>query len=156
MAAREPPLWQVAHWVIGTCLVSTCRIGRPSFVFEMATSPPWYFPSSAYGMWQAAQPVARMLPLSALGCVQRWHEVHSLRRRSKNMSPLCAKVGIGSRRATAPVGSGWPLGSGTPGVVAAGAMLNFTPSRVGCSPFGNSVPLWVPERCAMIDDFTLA
>src|SRR5438093_817766 len=35
-------------------------------------------------------------------------------------------------------------------------MLNFTSSRVDCSPFGNNVPLWVPERCAMIDDFTRA
>src|SRR5213593_1075942 len=29
-------------------------------------------------------------------------------------------------------------------------MLNFTSSRVDCSPFGNNVPLWVPERCATI------
>jgi hypothetical protein len=71
-------------------------------------------------------------------------------------SPLSWKVGIGSSRATAPFGSGWPLGRGTPGVVATGAIANVTASRVGWSPFGNSVPLCVPERWAMMDDFTFA
>src|SRR6266545_4657007 len=131
-------------------------MGRPGLSVAMATSPPWYLPSSAYSMWQAAQPVARMLPLSALGLVHRWQDVHSLRSRSKNSLPLSLKVGSGASRATAPGGRGWPLGRRTPGVVTSGAIEKFTSSRVGCSPFGNNVPLCVPERCAMMEDFTLA
>src|SRR5215510_14987517 len=107
-------------------------------------------------MWQAAQPVARKLPRTARAGVQRWHDVHSLRSRSKNTSPDSLNVGMGSSPATAPFGSGWPAAKGNPGLVATGAIENFTCSFVGCSPFGKSVPLWVPERCAMIDDFTLA
>src|SRR2546425_3081537 len=106
-------------------------------------------------MWHAAQPVARKLPRTALAGVQRWHEVHSLRRRSKKMSPDSLKVGKGSRRATAPLGSGWPFGTGSPGVVGTGAMAKRTSSLVGWRPLGKRVPLCVPERWAMMEDFTL-
>src|SRR5215813_7728886 len=107
-------------------------------------------------MWHAAQPVARKLPRTALAGVHRWHDVHSFRSKSKNTSPDSLKVGMGWSPVTAPFGSGWPVGNGAPGVVAAGAIENFTCSFVGCCPFGKSVPLCVPERCAMIDDFTFA
>ena len=105
-------------------------------------------------MWHAAQPVARKFPFSAFAGVHRWQDVHSLRSRSKNGSPLCANVGRGSRRGTAPPGNGWPFRNATPGSVGSGAMLKRTASFVGCSPFGNSDPLCVPERCAMMFAFT--
>jgi hypothetical protein len=58
-------------------------------------------------------------------------------------------------RETVPAGTGWPLGSGS-GVVGSGAIENRTSSRVGWSPFGNSDPDWVPERCAMMLRFTFS
>src|SRR5436190_1137796 len=79
-------------------------------------------------MWHAAQPVARKLPRTALGGVQRWQEVHSLRSRSIKTSPDSLKVGSGSRRATAPVGRGWPVGNGSPGV---GEHLRMGLLRIG-------------------------
>src|SRR5436190_24062139 len=96
----------------------------------MATSLDCDLPSSAYGMWHAAQPVARKLPRRAFGGVQRWQEVHSLRSRSTKMSPDSLKVGNGSRRATAPAGSGCPWGSGSPGVVGTGVIAKRTFSLV--------------------------
>src|SRR3989338_5887613 len=101
-------------------------------------------------MWQAAHPVARKFPRTAVGRVQRWQELHSFLKRSKTTSPDSLKVGSGSRRARAPGGSGWPEGSRSPGVVGTGAIEKRTCSRVGCSPFGKRVPLCVPERCAMM------
>src|SRR3989304_5494772 len=101
-------------------------------------------------MGQAAQPVARKLPRTAVGRVQRWQELHALLKRSKTTSLESVNVGSGSRRATAPGGGGWRGGSGSPGLVATGASEKRTCSRVGWSPFGKSVPLTVPERCAMM------
>jgi hypothetical protein len=47
MAAREPPWWQVAHWVTAICFVSWWRTGRPAFSLGMATSFERDLPSSA-------------------------------------------------------------------------------------------------------------
>ena len=69
MAAREPPLWQVAYWVTAIRFVSSCRSGRPTLSRGIAWSPPGLLPSSAYGMWQAAHSVARKFPRSTLGAV---------------------------------------------------------------------------------------
>src|SRR3990172_10377073 len=101
-------------------------------------------------MWQAAHPVARKFPRTAVGRVQRWQELHSFLKRSKTTSPDSWKLGSGSRRASAPGGRGWRAGSGSRGVVGTGASEKRTDSLVGWSPFGKSVPDCVPERWAMM------
>src|SRR3989338_5471125 len=101
-------------------------------------------------MWQAAQPVPRKFPRTAVGRVQRWQELHSFLKSSKTRSPDSWTVGSGSKRTRAPAGMGWPFGSGSPGAVGTGASEKRTCSFVGWSPFGKSVPDCVPERWAMM------
>src|SRR2546422_3171303 len=133
MARGEPPLWQVAHCVTGMAFVRTWRIGRPAFSRFSATSADRDLPSSAYGMWQAAQPVARKFPLRAFARVQRWQEVHSFLRRSKKTSPDSLNVGSGSSLLRAPRG-GPPPAQGAGGT-GNGVIAQCTRSRAGLGPF---------------------